>query len=119
MCSQYDVTLDKEVLLNPSFGVKPPCGQGQTWQSLTASRASGTSYTNSTSQPIVVMINSTATVGGVASITPVVGGVSLPLTAIQSPTGSTSIVSQSFIVPPGSTYQATIGGATFTWAELR
>ena len=91
-------------------------GIGQTWQDVKASRAIGTTYTNSTARPIMVSIvasvnagveNTLSVDGVVVSYTSVgVIGNGLPLTAI---------------VPPGSSYVLTNTGGTsiFHWAELR
>jgi hypothetical protein len=84
-------------------------GVGQTWQDVTASRASGTTYTNSTGKPIMVNIGETT--NGSATLT--VGGVQVAQSTI---TGGDATMSA--IVPDGTTYVATFGGLNF-WAELR
>jgi hypothetical protein len=97
-----------------------PIGVGQTWTSVTGSRAFGTTYTNSTGRPIMVMLdasNHTHASWGIA--TPTVGGVTLP--------GARSINNQStailcFIVPSGATYVVANSGTAMVinaWAELR
>lgn len=91
-------------------------GVGQTWQDLTASRVSGTTYTNSTGRPIMVTAGGQA-VSGSPQITVVVQGV----TIIQwnFPYGTGQPVS--FIVPTGATYSVTFGSGTTMnrWVELR
>ncbi len=85
-------------------------GYGQTWQDVFSSRASGTTYTNSTTKPIMVAIttydissNTTLLVSGIqVGGTGGVNGQNNQLTAI---------------VPVGATYVCT-GGITH-WAELR
>jgi hypothetical protein len=77
-------------------------GYGQTWQTLTGSRTSGTTYYNTTGKPIFVNIAITA-----GSLTVVVDGVTLSTGAIYN---------CSFIVPVGSSYSATYTGI---WTELR
>ena len=89
-------TLDTTV--SSSFGV------GQTWQDFTTSRVSGTTYTNSTGKPILVVVN---TYGG----TSIVDGVTLRYR------GDDSEGDWSFIVPSGSTYSVT--GDIRSLAELR
>jgi hypothetical protein len=85
-------------------------GIGQTYQDVTGSRTSGTSYTNSTSKPILVYVGA-----GSGSIVPVIGGVTLPSTA--SANGNTQITT-SFVVPPSTTYSVTASGLA-SWIELR
>ena len=94
-------------------------GVGQTWQDLTASRAIGTTYTNSTGKPIYVKIVCTAPQN--VSISPTVDGV-----VLASSSGSFTAnarTSSDFIVPNGATYSITgIGGSLTsitTWSELR
>ena len=85
-------------------------GFGQSWQSVT--RASGTTYYNTTSRPIMVSFQ-----GAVASNqTVVVGGVTITNTASVGTTYSNF----SFIVPPGQSYSITdtVGSRILT-VELR
>lgn len=89
-------------------------GYGQTWQVVTGSRVSGTTYYNTTGRPIAVSIyanstNSTVSilVGAVQVSSPAWGG---------APSSSTQ--SGFAIVPPGSSYSATVSG-TMAWNELR
>ena len=80
-------------------------GDGQTWQNVTASRVSGTVYTNTTGRPIMVQLSFTT--GGVYTV---VDGVNLTVSAYHS----------AFIVPAGSTYKITYGSApNLCWTELR
>jgi hypothetical protein len=90
-------------------------GVGQTYQDLTASRAYGVTYTNTTSKPIVVYVNSEFTSSGSATLT--INGVLIPETFAQI----SGIVFRSVafgIVPPGGTYSAT-GNTLTKWVELR
>ncbi|MCU1765335.1 phage tail protein [Pseudomonas protegens] len=80
-------------------------GDGQAWQHLTASRVSGTVYTNTTGRPIFVQVSFTT--GGVYVV---VDGVNLTVSAYHA----------AFIVPAGSTYKVTYGSpSNLTWVELR
>jgi hypothetical protein len=95
-------------------------GYSQTWQTLTSSRAIGTTYTNSTGRPIQVAISgvpATAT-GGYLILT--VGGVAISGN-LGAGTGSGQVTSQA-IVPVGATYVATYslsgGFSSFVWNEL-
>lgn len=86
-------------------------GYGQTWQNVTASRALGATYTNSTGRPIQVLI----TVGAVAGIgIATVSGVNIA----QTETNSGTYVPLSFIVPPGATYSFSVE-SIIQWSELR
>lgn len=94
------------------------CGVNQTWQDVktTPGRTSGTTYTNSTGRPIMVMVGGTA-VSGSPNITVVVGGVTIVNWGF--PYGSGQPVS--FIVPNGTNYSVTFGAGTSLdrWVELR
>lgn len=80
-------------------------GDGQAWQNVTASRVSGTIYTNTTGRPIMVQLSFTT--GGVYTV---VDGVNLTVSAFHS----------AFIVPAGSTYKITYGSpSNLSWVELR
>jgi len=93
-------------------------GWGQTWQNVKSSRVSGTSYTNSTGKPIMVAVAFPDT-GGTASVTVVVGGVTLINLNYDIGSGS-AIAFPVFIVPNGTVYTVTAGGATISfWSELR
>jgi hypothetical protein len=88
-------------------------GVGQTWQSV--SRASGTTYTNSTGKPIFVSLSVSIT--ATSSLTVVVGGVT-----IYSKTMTTAVTAhtESFIVPNGDTYTITVTNVSaFNVRELR
>jgi len=91
-------------------------GIGQTFQDMTASRALGTTYTNTTARPILVAI--TVTYGSGTTMTMMIGGVSIPADGSHAATERTT---NTFIIPPGMTYSySTSGGDTlYKWAELR
>ena len=86
-------------------------GMGQTWQDVTGSRATATTYTNSTGRPIQVLV-SQELAGNKIDFH--VNG--LKIGTIESV--SSSVPSISFIVPNGNTYQA-IGDPFSRWSELR
>jgi hypothetical protein len=95
-------------------------GVGQAWQNLTASRASGTTYTNITGKPIAVMITATTTTSNSFSygqVTLTIGSV----THVNTSTGAGSDVPGTIfgIVPNGTTYSAGISGSSWSWSELR
>jgi hypothetical protein len=92
-------------------------GIGQTWQDVTSSRTLGTTYTNSTGKPIMVM----TTGYQVASSGPtsfIVDGVTIGYTDALGTNDVGNYTTSSFIVPNGSTYRVT-GNTPDVWAELR
>lgn len=91
-------------------------GYGQTWQNVTGSRVSGTTYYNTTGKPISVIIGGTA-VSGSPTITVVVGGVTIINWSFPYGTSNPA----TFIVPPGQPYVCTFSAGTNkdSWAELR
>lgn len=89
-----------------------PLGVGQTWQNVAASRAYGTTYTNTTGRPIFVFVMGT---GNSSSSYATVAGI----TAGAANTTSTSC-NVWFIVPSGATYSVSMSGASLQiWSELR
>ena len=90
-------------------------GLGQTWQSFTVGtqRISGTTYTNTTSKPIVVFLNISINTGGGATM--VVNGVSTTINVGYSGVG----IPYTIIIPNGVTYQITAPQGISTWMELR
>lgn len=100
-------------------GTAAGLGIGQTWTDVTASRASATTYTNSTGKPIFVIIKS-GLVGGSYNmyVNVTVGGVNLGQIAYGGYYDEGSAATAYFIVPPGTTYSATILNYQ-KWFELR
>lgn len=91
-------------------------GIGQTWQDVKASRAIGTTYTNSTAKPIEVSIVATMNAGVVNTLSvdgAVISYVSVGVIGNGLPLTAT--------VPPGSSYVFNnTGGTTIQyWSELR
>ena len=84
-------------------------GSGQTWQNVAASRAAGTTYTNSTGRSIQVGIRSQ---GGSAILT--VGGVIAARSGINNASNFIGA-----IVPNNTTYILAAGAPINEWAELR
>ncbi|WP_207285800.1 phage tail protein [Pseudomonas sp. FW300-N2A2] len=80
-------------------------GDGQTWQNVTASRVSGTVYTNTTGRPIQVQVSIQT-----GSITATCGGVTIVTTGFHA----------AFVVPVGTTYSVTLSSpVNAVWSELR
>ena len=90
-----------------------PLGVGQTWQDVTASRASGTTYTNTTGKSICVMANSTYSTS--TTFWMFING-----TQVYGTNGTSSVGQRNagfMIVPNGSTYSVTT--TIERWWELR
>jgi len=94
-------------------------GYNQTWSLPT--RTSGTTYTNSTSKPIYVMIAIGGSLSGSGTFTIVVGGTTILSASYSSnASGGGQPYAASFIVPAGATYVATVTGnfGIASWSEL-
>lgn len=85
-------------------------GYGQTWQVVTGSRASGTTYYNTTGRPILLSINFNQTTGGTLTVNGVTA-TSIAANAII-PTFTT-------VIPPSASYAFTAGSGISSWSELR
>ena len=88
-------------------------GNGQTWQSVTGSRAAGTSYQNTTGMPIMVVIHGNAN-----------GAQNMQVSSDNSTwinVGSFNAANEaaSFIVPDNWYYRAQSGASILFWSELR
>lgn len=95
-----------------------PLGVGQTWQTLTGSRALGTTYTNSTGRPIyvsVVVNPANPSSSGQLNIN------SIPVAYAQGFVALAIGITLSGVVPNGNTYTIVTSGTTTMsfWAELR
>jgi hypothetical protein len=96
-------------------------GSGQTYQDVSASRASGTTYTNSTGKPILAIITVNQSAAFVLNYSITVSSVVLAAVNVLTPAQSTTaVIPTTFIVPNGSTYLLTITTGTLNkWVELR
>ena len=96
-----------------AFAALSSLGYGQTWQTLTGSRALATTYYNTTGKPIQVTVLVSVVAGGTSLL---VNGVTV---AFINATGPTLMLQT--IVPPGSSYSATVTGTNTLsqWYELR
>lgn len=95
-------------------------GYGQTWQDVKASRATGTTYTNSTGRAIAVCITGSSSSNTGFYLT--VDSVVVAWSGWYGLAGGTVNGAVFGIVPSGSTYSVTgwVSGSTnATWAELR
>ena len=104
-------TLDTTV--SSSFGV------GQTWQDMTSSRVSGTTYTNSSTRPIMLSIAVRDNGSGVPYVTLYVNS-SIAIRLDDLAGGSAGHVQIVTVVPSGQTYKLDTAGNLITfWGELR
>lgn len=86
---------------------------GQTWSDVTASRVSGTTYTNSTGKPIQVQFGIQSSSS--SAVSSIVGGVTIYSSGVVSNDQTVN-----FIVPTGLTYSITFTNRSVgVWAELR
>ena len=94
-------------------------GVGQSYVDVTANRASGTTYTNTTGKPLFVIIKS-GLVGGSYNmyVNVTVGGVNLGQIAYGGYYDEGMAATAYFVVPVGQTYSATILNYQ-KWFELR
>lgn len=98
-----------EAVISPAKLHEVMPGWGQSMNDVTASRAAGTTYTNTTSRPIMVYISGTVS-GGTTNVT--VGGVAMP---VSDSTGLITVM-----VPQGVNYSVSSGNITISkWVELR
>jgi hypothetical protein len=93
-------------------------GVNQTWQDVGGSRAIGTTYTNSTGKPIMVVFTATCTAGNtVQGLT--IDGVAVYAGSVNVNNLATGVT---LIVPNGATYVTLTNGGILTlvsWHELR
>jgi len=93
-------------------------GFSQSWQNVTASRALGVTYTNSTGRPIYLSVY--VTLNSSSQVNLLVDGVAM--SSLNSPSSANLIQNGHLVIPPGSTYGAALqfGSGTLTrWTELR
>jgi hypothetical protein len=95
-------------------------GYGQTYQNVTASRALGTTYYNTTGKPIFLKVTVVQAGSADAYVQLTVNGVAQEQVAVYAPSGGYRATT-SGIVPPNQPYSATtIGADTLEmWIELR
>lgn len=96
-------------------------GFGQTWQTVTASRALATTYYNTTGKPIEAIISSGGASGTAVTLRlSINGGTAFVFAQCNLPSGN-SVVAGGFIVPANASYAVTqTGSATLvSWNELR
>lgn len=93
-------------------------GYGQSWVDMTASRAPGVTYTNTTGKPIFAFMRAASSMASSAIIATVNG---VQMIGMTQPT-STLGASNTIMVPPGATYSFILNSGTHSavsWQELR
>ena len=91
-------------------------GYGQTWQDMSGSRSSATTYYNQTGKPIFISLYNGA--GGTAvDVTLTISGLVVARSNFNGASGGVTNVQS--IVPPGASYSAVFTGGTVAWFELR
>ena len=97
-----------------------PIGLGQAWVVVAASRSRGTTYTNATGKTIMFSIDCPDTADNNPTVSVEVDGALISENLYDART-SVGSYSNSFLVPPASTYKVSItsGGTISVWAELR
>lgn len=92
-------------------------GVNQTWQDVTASRAAGITYTNSTGKPIMVHVTTQSSSSS--------NSTSINLNGVSKSLGDASAtglhITASVVIPHGHTYSIVLTGsaAIKSWLELR
>lgn len=100
-------------------GTVDAIGVGQTWQNVTASRVSGTTYTNTTGKPIMVVVSSSGGGSSASDVRVYIDSVLIARDYDVAPSSSFGTSSSvSVIVPNLSTYEAT-WNTTPMFFELR
>lgn len=93
-------------------------GYGQTPQNVTASRALGTTYYNTTSRPIWVHVSGTLGSSNPTLTVTMPGGTSVVFTGNGGTSNAACFVATP--IPPGASYVAAITGGSMTaWEEMR
>lgn len=111
----YGVRVDSAMVADTAGNA---IGYNQTWKDVTASRVTGTTYTNTTGKPIQVSIGLIASVGGQKAYIQI-NGVNMISTPTFANAGYTYTV-PCFIVPNGATYKYPSGTVANIekWSEL-
>lgn len=102
------------------FVQRDSIGVGQGWSDMTASRALGTTYTNTTGRPIQIAGVAGPASGAVVTMIVTIG--SLPIYGNYSGSVGNFVAFPMAIIPPGSTYTVAAANGTaalVNWRELR
>jgi hypothetical protein len=96
-------------------------GDGQTWQDVTSSRTMGTTYTNSTGKPIMLVAQANRNGASTSGIGITIGGVFVPVCYGTNSDGGNTAVG-SIIIPIGATYVLSVTSeplSSYSIYELR
>lgn len=111
---------NSNVAINPSnaatIAQSTDLGVGQTWQNVTGSRSSGTTYTNNTGKPIYIKVSSNYTSSS-NTLFLYVNGVEVQ--QIQQDADGSVNAWADLIVPSGSSYRINSSNGFSNWSELR
>lgn len=111
-------TLSNQTDLQSALNAKSSFGVAQAYQNFTGSRALSTTYTNSTTKPITIIITTTNATAS-STIDANVGGAGvMRICQTQAGTGPSAGTGQ-VVVPAGATYVLTANGAISQWWEFR
>jgi len=103
-----------------NFSTAPVLGLGQTWQNMTASRALGVTYTNTTGRPIEIRVRADRGTPSTATLSITINGVASGTFAIGTNSGGGNACVGTSVIPNGTTYMLTSGDASMIeWFELR
>jgi len=96
-------------------------GNGQTWQDMTASRAAGITYTNTTGRSISVIMTSVNNLGSYTYLHLIIDGVTVSSSNNTTPQAMNANAGYvTAIIPDGSTYSCVLDfGILYSWMELR
>lgn len=115
-----DSAVPKKITIADFANELPLLGVGQTWQDMTASMASGVTYTNSTGKPIIVSVSVIWYNANGVYDTLSVDGIVVAKSGTDNSSTTTSITQMTAIVPNGSNYSVYSRiGTIKNWSELR
>ena len=110
---------DNSITSSKLTGDAVPIGVGQTWTNVTSSRATGTTYTNSTGRPIFVSVVPNASAGLIGSF--FINNVFVANSQDTPSGGGGGGSNFTYVIPNGDTYRA-VNNQNFVinqWWELR
>jgi hypothetical protein len=118
--SEAETGTNNTQYMTPLRSAQVGFGRNQTLQNVTASRAFSTTYTNSTSRPIQVIVGANQSGSGSQTISVSIDGGAAIVVAQSIPnTGGFPSITATFTVGIGQTYNVTRnGGSLAFWTEL-
>jgi len=118
--SAVAISNDYNDLDNTPAAASTPIGEGQTWQTVTASRTLNTTYTNTTGRPIMIAIYCAGQPNH-CEWELLIDGVQIGHQGVISVASAAMRATMTAIVPAGSTYRANniLNANLQSWGELR